>query len=255
MPESNTQVTCSCLVLPVDRDTVQVDLYYLSEGQPNVAGPAIVIVPGAASKEWDRYRSFCVPVAQSFARAGFCAINFASRGQHPSGGVWSHQNMLADLDAIVMRLQSDQSRRIGLFGYSAGTSVALALAARRAESISSLALWATCFNSFYAGFYADMAEATRRLVKMGTTLSQDFHLTDCLLPELALRSTRHPVLLAYGTKDKYSRLEEQVSAFTSSMSSRSELVVLKEAGHALTDADPAFHDLTSILIDWFKRTL
>ena len=182
MPESNTQVTCSGLVLPVDRDSVHVDLYQLSKGPPNFTGPAIVIVPGAASKEWDRYRAFCVPVAQSFAQAGFCAINFASRGQRPSGGVWSHQNMLADLDAIVTRLQGDRFSRIGLFGYSAGTSVALALAARRAESITSLALWATCFNSFYSSFYADIAEATRRLVKWERHSPRTFNwrITCCL---------------------------------------------------------------------------
>ena len=90
---------------------------------------------------------------------------------------------------------------------------------------------------------------------MGTTLSQDFQLADYLLPEFALRNTRHPILLAYGTKDKYSRIEEQVAAFTSSGSARSELVVLKDAEHALTDADPAFQDLTAVLIDWFKRTM
>jgi len=247
----------SRMLLDVEASHIEIDLYRPVDATLHGAEgpPVIVIVPGAASKNWHGYRALCEPLAMALADAGFSSLNFAARGQEPCPGTWSLQSMLTDLGALLHHLRSTGLSRIGLLAYSAGTSVALAYVLQDPNWVRSVAMWGTCFSPFYASFYSDIAEARRRLAKLGTRISDDFRVPSSMMPEHLLPSVTVPLLLAFGTEDQYSSISDQLTAFTRSASSRSEFVVIKNATHAITSAHPAFPDLIAVFRSWFFRTL
>jgi alpha-beta hydrolase superfamily lysophospholipase len=181
--------------------------------------PAIVLVHMLTRSRLD-----WAPVAEHLQDAGFVALSLDLRGHGQSGGAFDPGGDLApmqrDVEAAVAFLKSHGTGRIGIAGASLGANLA-ALVASADPGVRSLALLSA--SNDYRG----------------------------LRIEAALRKVDCPVLLVAASNDPYALRSAVALAATGA---RRETVTLPDAGHGTTMLvrQP---DLTSRLVDWFRRTL
>lgn len=113
--------------------------------------PAIVICSGFAGNKCGKFRIF-VTLAKELAKRGIAVFRFDYRGSGDSEGEFKDitlegktSDTLKSLHFLAGDSQIDPLR-IGLLGRSLGGAIAI-LAARRFQSVKSLALWAPVFKS------------------------------------------------------------------------------------------------------------
>lgn len=199
----------------MDGTPIAADLY-----EPRLQpAPAVVLVHMLT-----RTRLDWAPVAERLQDAGFAALSLDLRGHGQSGGDIDAGGDLSpmqrDVAAALAFLKSRGVKRIGIAGASLGANLA-ALIAATDPTVRSLALLSA--STDYRG----------------------------LRIEAALRNVDCPVLLVAGSNDPYALRSAVALAATGG---RREIVTLPDAGHGTTMLvrQP---ELTSRLMDWFRRTL
>jgi pimeloyl-ACP methyl ester carboxylesterase len=199
----------------MDGTPIAADLY-----EPRLQpAPAVVLVHMLT-----RTRLDWAATAERLQDAGFAALSLDLRGHGQSGGGLDSGGDLSpmqrDVAAAVAFLKSRGVKRIGIAGASLGANLA-ALVAVTDPTIRSLALLSA--STDYRG----------------------------LRIEAALRKVDCPVLLVAGSNDPYALRSAMVLAASGG---RREIVTLPDAGHGTTMLvrQP---ELTSRLMDWFRRTL
>jgi len=199
----------------MDGTPIAADLYE----PPLQPAPAVVLIHMLT-----RTRLDWAPVAERLQDAGFAALSLDLRGHGQSGGGVEPGGDLSpmqrDVAAAVAFLKSRGVKRLGIAGASLGANLAVLVAATD-PTVRSLALLSA--STDYRG----------------------------LRIEAALRKVDCPVLLVAGSNDPYALRSAVALAATGAAR---ETMTLPDAGHGTTMLirQP---ELTSRLVDWFRRTL
>jgi hypothetical protein len=240
----------------------------------NVEGPvpAIVICPGFAGNKSGKFRIF-VEISRELAKNGIAVLRFDYRGTGDSEGDFAEitiESQVSDSLAGINFLKTNSkinSDKIGLLGRSLGGMIAI-LAAVRAQTIHSLALWAPVFSSeqwkkiLDGAAYTSTNQLTEGVLRflpsnIPAIPSVDF-LKQFFQVDLKkeLETIQHvPLLHIHGNKDEFVKYEHALAYKSASQTNAQAVFIeLPNSNHDFSLAEErkiAINETTQ----WFIKTL
>jgi hypothetical protein len=211
---------------------------------------AVVVVFGGNSGN----RSHHLAHARILREAGFSVLMPDYQGFGPEGGAPSLSSFEPDAAAAV-RFAETKSPRVGVWGVSLGSAVALGVAARRPECVR-----AVCVEgSFrlrpalrqYVGF-----SVGRALAPPLAALTRAFFLDAASDPErtVARRAENVPVLFVHGDRDRLTRTLWAAELFALAPGPK-EFWLMPDTGHAPEPLRSADGEYAQQVARFFRRTL
>lgn len=265
-------------------DAIRGDLRYVDDGRTK---PLIVVCHGfTAHKDWGPFPYF----GRRFAALGFASIvfNFSHNGignnfsRFTEFEKFSRNTIgkeLEDIRAVIDATEGGDvgeaaidRNRIGLVGHSRGGGIAI-LHTSLDTRVKAVAAWATVATFFrYTPHQKELWEKNGQLsvtirsmqtkLKYGIEVLQDLEANKEKYNLVkAVQRLSVPLLLVHGETDVSVKPMESRKLFDASDKSRTELVIVPQAGHMFgvksgsTKSTPALEHITELTATWFHLHL
>ena len=255
--------------------------------QDGARKPLVIICHGfTAHKDWGPFPF----LGRRFAEKGFASVvfNFSHNGIGENFGKldavekFSRNTIgkeLNDLRAVIDAVESGEvgageidGTRVGVVGHSRGGGVAI-LHASLDPRVKAVAAWSTVatFHRYTdhqkelwerQGFLPVTIRSIRTKLRYGIEVLRDLEANKASYDLItAVRRLTVPLLLVHGEADVTVKPAEAQALYDASEKSRTELVIVKQAGHMFgvrsgsTKSTPEFEYVVNVTAGWFHRQI